>query len=521
MSSTTPRKKRPTRSTRSVSFSLPPLQFPLARLVHPLRSTTSQWLVLPVLLMIAFLFRWTVGLGSYSGMAAPPMHGDFEAQRHWMEITTKLPVRDWYWHDLQWWGLDYPPLTAYHSWLVGVIGSKINPTWFALHDSRGLDDPLLKVFMRASVVASEYLTYIPAIVLFVRSYGARSGLNSYEKSIAFAAILMNPSIMLIDHGHFQFNTVMFGFAFLAVDCFLSDHLLWGSFFFVCSLCFKQMALYYAPAVFAYLLGLCFFPKFDFGRLFMLGATVIATFMIIFAPLVVFGGPEQVKQCIIRVFPFARGLWEDKVANFWCATNVAIKYKEYFNQSQLQLASLLATLAGILPTCLILFFYPQKRLLPLGLATCAWSFFLFSFQVHEKSVLLPLLPLTLFHAGSLDNETTIWITWVNNIAVFSLWPLLKRDGLVLQYTVIGVLYAWLMGTFQRLPKGWFGKLVHVASYVAVVGIHVAELVIGKVERLPDLWTVGNVLVCFGCYVLAWGWGLRRLWIEANGAKDKTE
>lgn len=79
----------------------------------------------------------------------------------------------------------------------------------------------------------------------------------------------------------------------------------------------------------------------------------------------------------------------------------------------------------------------------------------------------------------------------------------------------------MGTFQRLPKGWFGKLVHVASYVAVVGIHVAELVVGKVERLPDLWTVGNVLVCFGCYVLAWGWGLRRLWIEANGAKDKTE
>lgn len=54
-------------------------------------------------------------------MAAPPMHGDFEAQRHWMEITKHLPVKDWYWHDLEWWGLDYPPLTAYHSWALGIM----------------------------------------------------------------------------------------------------------------------------------------------------------------------------------------------------------------------------------------------------------------------------------------------------------------------------------------------------------------------------------------------------------------
>lgn len=54
-------------------------------------------------------------------MAAPPMHGDFEAQRHWMEVTAHLPVKDWYWHDLEWWGLDYPPLTAYHSWVLGIM----------------------------------------------------------------------------------------------------------------------------------------------------------------------------------------------------------------------------------------------------------------------------------------------------------------------------------------------------------------------------------------------------------------
>lgn len=49
------------------------------------------------------------------------MHGDFEAQRHWMEITSHLPMAQWYTYDLQYWGLDYPPLTAYHSWLLGKM----------------------------------------------------------------------------------------------------------------------------------------------------------------------------------------------------------------------------------------------------------------------------------------------------------------------------------------------------------------------------------------------------------------
>lgn len=49
------------------------------------------------------------------------MHGDFEAQRHWMELTIHLPISQWYFYDLDWWGLDYPPLTAYHSWFLGKL----------------------------------------------------------------------------------------------------------------------------------------------------------------------------------------------------------------------------------------------------------------------------------------------------------------------------------------------------------------------------------------------------------------
>jgi alpha-1,3-glucosyltransferase len=71
--------------------------------------------------MVVGLFRWAIGFWPYSGFQSPPMHGDFEAQRHWMELTTHLPVSQWYFHNLQWWGLDYPPLTAYHSWILGKM----------------------------------------------------------------------------------------------------------------------------------------------------------------------------------------------------------------------------------------------------------------------------------------------------------------------------------------------------------------------------------------------------------------
>jgi len=112
--------------------------FPLVALFWPARKATSQWAMLPLILMAVGLFRWSAGLWGYSGQfrvflcqylrltswagyRSPPMYGDFEAQRHWMELTNHLPMSQWYFHDLEWWGLDYPPLTAYHSWLLGKM----------------------------------------------------------------------------------------------------------------------------------------------------------------------------------------------------------------------------------------------------------------------------------------------------------------------------------------------------------------------------------------------------------------
>lgn len=71
--------------------------------------------------MIGILFRYLISLGRYSGYNKPPMYGDYEAQRHWMEITINTNIRNWYrnttTNNLLYWGLDYPPLT-YHFLLI-------------------------------------------------------------------------------------------------------------------------------------------------------------------------------------------------------------------------------------------------------------------------------------------------------------------------------------------------------------------------------------------------------------------
>lgn len=550
-------------STTGRSHSKP--AYPLAAFLWPARSSLSQWEILPLILMAVGLFRWAAGLWEYSGFQNPPMHGDYEAQRHWMELTTQLPISQWYFHDLEWWGLDYPPLTAYHSWVLGTIGGFINPSWFALRTSRGLDDYTLKVFMRATVIVSEYLVYVPAAVIFVRRLTKLQGISSWNAAIALTAILMQPGTILIDHVHFQYNTVMLGLVLASMSSILAGRYMWSCVFFVLALGFKQMALYYAPAVFAYLLGVCIFPRIRIGRFLGIASVTVVSFIILLLPLILGGlydsyrgiqaRPElqgrfaplplfseysylvnfrawyfpiiqQLTQMIHRVFPFARGLFEDKVANFWCALNVVVKLRQYPSEL-LQRVSLLATLAAITPPCLVIFFKPRKDLLPLALSTTAWAFFLFSFQVHEKSVLLPLMPMTVLLAGKhgLSKSVRAWIGFANLLGVWTMFPLLQRVNLRIPYYVLSVLWAYLLGvpptSFSVYkPDGhptWAGFVttsVHTIFYVAMVIWHVGEASLAPPQGKPDLWVVINVGVGAAGFGLCYLWCLWNLIAESG-------
>ena len=81
-------------------------------------------------------------------------------------------------NNLTYWGLDYPPLTAYHSLLMGAAADKLPfdnlPESVRLETSHGHQSPAHKIWMRATVMAMDALVLAPAVVAFARSVRNRS-----------------------------------------------------------------------------------------------------------------------------------------------------------------------------------------------------------------------------------------------------------------------------------------------------------------------------------------------------------
>lgn len=73
-----------------------------------------------------------------------------------MEITLHTPLQEWYaetpLNPLDYWGIDYPPLSAYQSYLTGLLIEAIEPEATALVVSRGHETPSSKRAMRMSVI---------------------------------------------------------------------------------------------------------------------------------------------------------------------------------------------------------------------------------------------------------------------------------------------------------------------------------------------------------------------------------
>ena len=429
--------------------------------------------------------------------------------------------------------------------------------------SRGFEDQHLKVYMRATVLISEYVVFVPAVIVFGRRLAHLQNVPRWEYSIALVAILMQPASMLIDHGHFQYNSVMLGFVAASMASVLTGRLLWASLWFVAALCFKQMALYFAPAIFAYLAGVCVQPKPDILRLVKIAIVTLLSFAVIFGPLILgslygysldssllaefkppaffammpfdfapsFWGYQaagQLSQSIHRVFPFDRGILEDKVANFWGCVHTVHKLNSY-PIPLLRRFSISLTLISILPACMTVSLFPRKDLLPWAMASTAWGFFLFSFQVHEKSVLLPLLPMTMLLAGDggLGPETRAWVGWANLLGVWTLFPLLKKDELKVPYSALSILWAYLLG----LPPTSFTlyapqedalssgtKFLHLSFYSAMLIWHGLDILVTPPAGKSDLWVVINAVVGAAGFAICWIWCTWQLILRSGVMED---
>ena len=74
-------------------------------------------------------------------------------------------------NDLNYWGLDYPPLTAYHSWICGAVATHLNPDWVALNTSHGYESYEHKLYMRYTVLVADVVVFFTAVLCYVSKLG--------------------------------------------------------------------------------------------------------------------------------------------------------------------------------------------------------------------------------------------------------------------------------------------------------------------------------------------------------------
>ena len=71
---------------------------------------------------------------------------------------------------------------------------------------------------------------------------------------------------------------------------------------------------------------CFSPTRRLIKLTAIGASVVATCALCWLPFL--RDRKDAYQVLVRLFPFSRAIFEDKVANIWCALNVVVKLQRW-------------------------------------------------------------------------------------------------------------------------------------------------------------------------------------------------
>lgn len=346
---------------------------------------------------------------------------DFEVHRNWLAITNSLPVQKWYYEKTSEWTLDYPPFFAYFEWALSQCAKLVDPAMVQVKNLE-YDSWQTIYFQRASVIVTE-LVLVYALHLFVQSAPSAYKRPSHAAALS---ILLSPGLLIIDHIHFQYNGFMYGILILSlVLARKKSTILLSGFLFAALLCFKHIYLYLAPAYFVYLLrAYCLGPKsmfsIQFGNSIKLGTGIIAIFGAAFGPFASWG---QIPQLLSRLFPFGRGLthayWAPNVWAMYSFTDRVLIYaapylKLRVNQDAMtsvtrglvgdtsfavlpeitaQMTFILTIIFQVVPL-IKLFFDPTWDTFIGAVTLCGYASFLFGYHVHEKAILLVIIPFSL-------------------------------------------------------------------------------------------------------------------------------
>ena len=497
---------------------------------NKLEKSTITQLIFTTLSIHFFviLIKILVGQFGYSGEGDKPKFGDFEAQRHWMELTIFLPIEDWYTNSKlnkeDYWPLDYPPMSGYHSYLLGKILEKFIPDSVEFNKSHGYESQIFKIVMRFFSLISDILVFHIGVNLLCWYIFIQSKISKNKKPcytlyyIVLLLTLINPLMIIIDHGHFQFNNVMHGFFVLAIFFLYSENYILAIIFYSFCINFKQMGLYYAIPFPLYVIKKMFFnnSKKENNNIILsliyigiYGLITLITNVVIYLPWL---KSKRTNDVFSRIFPVRRGIFEDKVATFWCTINIFIKLNNLFKLSHLFKFALILTIFGCTIPIYAIFKCEKitKRICTQCFFIVSFSFYLFSFHVHEKTIIVPFLAylLNLPHMKNILPSFTL-------IGMFSLFPLLKRENQIIPYYLTSIIFYLICKLALKLidiKKDNKQKndrmdlknneeiiffLIEICIFIIMIFYHFVDYSIPPPQKYPWFYPMLNAAFCF-CY-----------------------
>nr|CAD7443010.1 unnamed protein product [Timema bartmani] len=404
--------------------------------------------------------------GTESKNTQHPLHRstDFEVHRNWLAITHSLPLSKWYYDSTSEWTLDYPPFFAWFEFFLSQFANYFDPKMLIVDNLNYASSETIH-FQRLSVIIADlvFAYGVKECCSYLSVCGVRKSSKwdlKWESPTTTLQLLLlgNAGLFIVDHIHFQYNGYLFGLQLISIAGILQGQYLKGAFWFAVLLNHKHIYMYVAPAYFVYLLrNYCFtssqtggsvqWRSFSFSRLTALGSVVVTVFALSFGPFVALG---QIGQVISRLFPFKRGLCHAYWApNFWALYNTVDKVTTFAGRKlgfKLEQTSavmtgglvqqfrhvilpevspkvtFILTILSILPALVKLWQSPGNPFhFVRCVVLCAFGSFMFGWHVHEKAILLVIIPLSLM-AVVWRKEAQIFVLLIT-VGHYSLFPLL--------------------------------------------------------------------------------------------------
>jgi alpha-1,3-glucosyltransferase len=394
---------------------------------------------------------------------------DYHVHRNWMSITRNLPCKDWYVDTTSPHTLDYPPFFAWFEYLLS-FGCPIDPKMCEIGQI-DYDSFASLLYMRCTVFVSDLIFYLSLKWVC-------KDLNDVLK------VFLLPALIIIDNIHFQYNGILFGFFTLSYGLIKNGKYMYLSGTVFISLIFwKHLFVYMGPAYLVYFLK---------NNVNLIYASMISACVTITAFLPGFG----IKNVLSRLFPFQRGLthtyWAPNVWSLYNSFEVFVLKNKMLTQglTGVYFFDIKPIYTNVLClTSLFVYFLPSTaHFLEYVIYSC-FVFFIFGYHVHEKAILMILIPL-----GLLSLENSKWrriFHFLNIIGTWSVFPLLfRREEYLLKWTL---LFLYIAYHFEEIN---FSKIEWI--YIAVIPI--IELAHFKQYPFLNLILVSNYATI--CNIYGW-------------------